>query len=293
MKNFPVLQLLQFPSDRGLGFLISTLKEHIAQHHRMISKPHRHDFYFSVLFLKGTGTHQVDFNAYPIKKGSLFILQPGQSHHWEFSDETDGFVLFHSKEFYELAFPNRTLADFPFFNPPQQQPYLQLQPDQLKRFKQLFRAMWGEYQQKMPMQEQKLGSLLDIFYIDLSRNYRLHDQKQGNRTTNLYKGKIRELNELIEQNFRTEKSASSYAAKMNISTKHLNRITQSALGKTTTALIMERVILEAKRMLAHSAVPVSEVAEYLGYTDDSYFSRIFKKESGLSPSQFAKSFEEP
>ena len=79
---------------------------------------------------------------------------------------------------------------------------------------------------------------------------------------------------------------------MNISTKHLNRINQTVLGKATTALIMERVMLEAKRILAHSAVPVSEVAEYLGYADDSYFSRIFKKECGPSPSQFTNKFKE-
>jgi AraC family transcriptional regulator, transcriptional activator of pobA len=75
---------------------------------------------------------------------------------------------------------------------------------------------------------------------------------------------------------------------MHVSTKHFNRITQSVLEKTTTDLITERILLEAQRMLSHSKTTVAEVADYLGYEDHSYFSRLFKKNLHMTPSKFAE-----
>ena len=73
---------------------------------------------------------------------------------------------------------------------------------------------------------------------------------------------------------------------MNLSEKHLNRICKECLNKTTSDLIAERIILEAKRLLIHSKHTVTEVAAELGYNDNSYFSRFFKKNSGETPIQF-------
>ena len=76
---------------------------------------------------------------------------------------------------------------------------------------------------------------------------------------------------------------------MFISEKHLNRICKECLNKTTSDLIMDRIMLEAKRMLVHSTKSVPEIAEQLGYLDSSYFSRLFKKKCGKTPIEFANS----
>ena len=73
---------------------------------------------------------------------------------------------------------------------------------------------------------------------------------------------------------------------LNISLKHLNRICNEILKKTTTEVIVDRIILEAKRMLLDKNWTVNEIAFELGYEDYSYFSRLFKKNSGMSPSEF-------
>ena len=98
------------------------------------------------------------------------------------------------------------------------------------------------------------------------------------------------LETFIEEFYRTEKSALFYANKLNISTKHLNRITKISLGKTTSNLISERVILEAKRLLIHSKNSLSSVAETLGYEDYAYFSRVFKQKTKSTPQGFKKQF---
>ena len=77
---------------------------------------------------------------------------------------------------------------------------------------------------------------------------------------------------------------------MNLSEKHLNRISKECLNKTTSALIAERITLEAKRLLIHSKYTVTEVASELGYDDTSYFSRFFKKNCGETPIQFLSKY---
>jgi AraC-like DNA-binding protein len=90
----------------------------------------------------------------------------------------------------------------------------------------------------------------------------------------------------LEEYFRTEKLPSFYAEKLSITLKHLNRICNEILQKTATEVITDRVILEIKRMLIDKQLAVNEVAFKVGYEDYSYFSRFFKKQTGLSPTEF-------
>jgi AraC-like DNA-binding protein len=91
--------------------------------------------------------------------------------------------------------------------------------------------------------------------------------------------------------FKSKKYPHEYALLMNLSEKHLNRISKECLNKTTTDLIAERIILEAKRLLIHSKHTVTEVASELGYDDNSYFSRFFKKNSGETPVEFLNKYK--
>jgi AraC family transcriptional activator of pobA len=77
---------------------------------------------------------------------------------------------------------------------------------------------------------------------------------------------------------------------MNISERHLNRICKVCLNKTTSKIIAERIILEAKRMLVFSKNSVSQIAMELGYFENSYFSRLFKKNCGKTPLEFLNIF---
>ncbi len=287
MKEFPVLPIGQFPKSIHENFYINDFSSHIKTHHQQINHPHKHDFYLTVLFTQGTGVHLVDFHSYKIKRGAIFMLGPGQVHHWEFSSDTKGYVLIHSKALFN--FQHLALESFPFFHGFKNSPFLFLETAPFKQVKKWFQLLYEEYQANRSLKREKISSLIQLLYIDLSRLYQRQNSTlpQGKPE---YSKKLMHLEKLIEENYLNHKSAREYAAMMNISSRHLNRITQSLLAKSTTDLITERVLLEAMRILAQSPTSVANVAYHLGFEDPSYFSRLFKKKLKISPSQFCQKY---
>ena len=94
--------------------------------------------------------------------------------------------------------------------------------------------------------------------------------------------------ELIFLNVRKNLSVSDYASKLNISVNHLNKIIKSVTGKSSSKWIEESIVTEAKIMLYQTKLSISEISENLNIYDHSYFSRLFKKTEGLTPSEFRK-----
>lgn len=98
------------------------------------------------------------------------------------------------------------------------------------------------------------------------------------------------LRAAIEANYRTHHAPSDYAALLHVTPKTLGRIVRERLGKTLTELIQERVLIHAKWQLLHTLRPIGEIAHELGFADELYFSRLFKKRTGVSP-RFFRAFE--
>lgn len=283
-KQLPVYRIEQFKHfNEDVSFYASPFIPHIKEHH-FTNKPHKHDFYLLLLFTKGSGTHYVDFNSYLIKPGTAFMLSPGQVHFWKLSDDIDGYVFFHSKPFYDEGYTNERITNYPFFSSIHNQPFIVIKNTNLPPIEKLFQEILQEYQQHKFMQLNKLHALVNILYIELTRIYATAKTVKNQK----YLGAVQKLESLIDVNFKEIKFPAEYASLMNITERHLNRITKACLNKTPTQLISDRVILEAKRMLIHANHSVSEIAEELGYFDSSYFSRLFKKRTKLSPKQFTE-----
>jgi len=288
-KRIPVYDISDFQYiGTQTDFYANTFAEHMKQHQQTILVPHRHVFYVSLLFTRGTGIHEIDFQTYEIQPGSVFLIFPGQVHWWENSADADGYIIFHNRDFYNLYFSHERLDQFPFFGSTRCSPLIRLKPDELKKMEEIYRVILNEYRQAALMKFQKISSLLDVLYIDLSRFYLPADQLKPHHHIQL--AHTRRLELLIEGHFRETKSPARYAEMMYMSERNLNRTVKLILNKTVSDLITDKIILEAKRMLIHTRLSVAQISFDLGYDDNSYFIRLFRKKTGQTPMKFQQDY---
>lgn len=272
-------------------FYFSTLKKHLIVGHRHLEKPHRHDFYATILFTQGKGIHEIDFQKYDVSPGSLFFMSPGQIHSWELSADIDGYIFFCSQDFYEIHYVNQKLRTFPFFGSVHFPRKLQLDDDYLKEYIYIIHKLENEYHSQNFMKNGLILSLLSQVFIHSTRLFSKDFDHLSSSVGLSYFKHYQDFEDLVEEHFTKEKSVAFYASLMDISPKHLNRIMQTVVRKTATDLITERVVLEAKRMLIYLDESLGEIAFRLGYEEYSYFVRVFRKSSGMTPTQFIKMYK--
>jgi len=290
MKKVSVLDINQFHDhDSAEDFYANTLEDHLITRHKDIALPHSHNFYLAILFTHGSGIHEVDFTAYNVTPGALFFLNPGQTHHWELSTDTKGFIFFHTRSFYELQYTHSTLGQFPFYYSMHNAPCINLNSVETNKVTLLFESVYLENHSVNPLKTQALANLISLIYIQSTRIYTSQNQV-AIATENPYYSKFRKFETLIEQHFKTEKSPAVYASLMAMTPKHLNRITQAVTHKTATDVILDRILLEAKKEMILKRDSLSQIAESLGYDDYAYFSRLFKTKTGETPTGFLNKY---
>jgi len=286
MKKVAVLNIDQFHGhDSPQDFYANTLQNHLVTRHKDIYLPHSHNFYLAILFTKGSGIHEIDFTTHEVLPGSLFFLNPGQTHHWELSDDTEGYIFFHTRSFYELHYNNSKLAHFPFYYSVHSQPCLYLKPDEIDIFTPLFKKIYNEDTSSAILKKQYIISTIDLLYIESTRLY-LQQNPGTTESHNPYYAKYRQFDTLVEERFKVEKLPSAYANIMAMTPRHLNRIVQAVTGKSAGDVIISRILLEAKKQLVLQYESFNQIAYNLGYDDYAYFSRLFKQRTGETPSAF-------
>jgi len=288
--KLPILNIDQFEESESLnGVYVNSLSNHIQLNKDLINKPHSHNFYLCVIFTKGSGTHEIDFNSFEISPGKVFFLKPGQTHYWKFKSKPDGYIFFHSQEFYDLKFLKHKLHSFPFFYSYQNPPILELTSKKLCELNHKFQEVYTEYIQTNLLRDLKLVNSLSNIYIELTRAYTIDINFKKFDSPNSYRI-LENLENLIETHFYKEKLPKFYAEKLNITTKHLNRVVHNTLNITTSQLISERILLEAKRLLVHSHDNIANISNLLGFLDYAYFSKMFKSKTGVTPMSFRKKY---
>lgn len=97
---------------------------------------------------------------------------------------------------------------------------------------------------------------------------------------------LKDFQNLVEQHFLTEKSPAFYADLLHLTPNSLSKKIKAEFNKTPSQIIQERVILEAKKQIHLTRKSMKEIAAELNFEDEFYFSKYFKKRTGISPTQF-------
>jgi len=287
MDKLPVYKIENFKQEKDATFYANDLNTHIREHD-FTTEAHKHDFYLVVIVTKGSGKHEIDFNSYDVKPGSVFVLNPGQTHKWLLSSDIQGFVFFHSSEFYDQGFTIERIQNYPFYNSLFNLPLILFkQKENFNKVLLFFEEILTEYNQNKPLKLERIHALVTLVYIELTRVYKPTLMPKNAH----YLNQVSKLIDLINKHYKKHKFPHEYARLMNLSEKHVNRVCKDCLNKTTSDLIYERITLEAKRQLIHTSKSINEIGFELGFDDNSYFSRFFKKQTRLTPREFAEKFK--
>ncbi len=263
-----------------------------SNRHFEVHYPHRHDFYEILFLTNGSGTHTIDFKDHTIKPNSIFFLSPGQIHSISLSRDIYGYIFLFSPEFFLINKTDKNkIFEFPFFyNTNEENAPLQLaEQKDIDFLEQLFRKGCEENLGRSQESEEMIHSILDLILIYCKK---LYPQQSG--SAGMKKGRlmVKKFKQLIEERYNENFSVKEYAGMLSITPSHLNETVKNVVGRTASDLIDEKMIIEIKKLLWHTELTATEVAYALNFSDQSYFSKFFKKHTGMTPGEFRNSKQE-
>lgn len=254
--------------------------EYFAKDIDHLREPHRHHFYTFILITEGSGSHEIDFESYELRPNRLFLIAPNQVHAWNNLNSVKGFVVLFNDSFVALAKGRKLMSAWPLFHP-HLPSYKDLTIDEQNRWIEELKSMEQEVSSPDTFSRDSIFYSIGKLLVRTSRLYLnqvpLKKQSQDVLFT---------FQEQIEKHFIELRAPKEYAALLNITPNHLNSLSKKKSGKTAGELIRQRVILEAKRLLAHTNLSVAEIAYKLNFEDNSYFGRYFKKYTRQTPETF-------
>lgn len=249
---------------------------------KAINEIHRHQFFECFVFLKGGGVHTIDFIDFPIKDNSIHIITPGQVHQVVRDANCHGYVFM-----FDLihAGSNKLIEDFLIdhncFAVTEIAPVYLFEASFNQELAHLTRQSLAEFNSSNPLKNYLITNqlcLLLLYCMQLSRKANL---VQDNKHLSTYTA----FRRLLLSDFKQLKKVKDFAKKLSISEKQLNEITLQRSGETASGLIYKQTILEAKRLL-NTGISTKEVAYELNFLDPAHFSKFFKSQTGMSPSEF-------
>ncbi len=282
-SGIPIYDIQNFKAYKNDGILVSRFG-YYANQHQHLHAPHRHSFYHLVFFTAGKGKQQIDFKKFEVKPGIIYFMIPGQVHSWEFETEPDGYIINFSPDYLSsFLLKQDYLENFKFFSGQTDLQVIDLSIEIQQTITSIFEDILKDGQNEDSLNDDLVKTLLIRLFIEVARaNKHVQNGSIYNHTI------LKNFKNLIEINYTKLRLPKQYAALLYITPNHLNALCNDFLGISAGALIRERVILEAKRLLINLDLLISEIAAKLNFDDQSYFIKFFKKYEGLTPDKFRK-----
>ncbi|MEI6874785.1 MAG: AraC family transcriptional regulator, partial [Spirochaetota bacterium] len=232
----------------------------------------------------GSGTLRIDFEDYRLRPNRFYFVAPGQVLSWNVTGALTGWNLSFSVDFLEGGMADlRFLMSLSYFHELDKLHELVPPPESKAAFGILFSQLLEESNLGTMESSIMAQSLLRLLLIRLQRLYPRRWESPvptaGQRLTEDYC-------RLVGSSFLERRRVADYATLLGVSADHLSATFRETTGLSPGILIQNHLVLEAKRLLAHSNLTVAETAVRLKFKDASYFSRFFRRATGVSPSEF-------
>lgn len=259
---------------------LESLAEYIRQ-----TPQHKLTYYDITFIISGNGKFNLDGNEFPVVPNQLYFTAPGQIREWKVDQVPQGLVLIFEEEFLCSFFSDPLFVkNLSFFRNQHALPEMLIDAENSSYFTNLLLQIEGEIANTK--ETHLLRALLYQALAWLNRQYREQNQldiKPSNHKARLF-------TQLVENHFQTQHSVSFYASELCITSGYLNDLVKKETGISAKQYIINRLVTEARRLLQYSESSVAEISWTLGFADSSYFIRLFRNETKVSPLAFRKKY---
>ncbi|PTB28602.1 AraC family transcriptional regulator [Paraburkholderia caribensis] len=248
---------------------------------------HRYRFHSLVYVTDGQCTQWVDFKAIGCEPGSLLVVRPGQAHSFGEDENWDGWIILFRPEFLLPALtPTRDVRLV--FDVERLPRHLNLRSEDQRCLVNSISQMREDAQIAAPSEDVHalLRYQLHTFLIRINI---LRGQEQGEKMLNSPElNRFKRFEQLVDQQFAQSHQVAEYARQLGYTEKSLTRATLSVMDMTAKSFITTRINLEAKRLLAHTDLPINAIAGKLGFEEATNFVKFFKREVHCTPTEFRR-----
>lgn len=247
-----------------------------------IFAPHRDSHYLLMLLHSGSYSMKIDTVLHECQANDILVIVPGRVHQVVASDRAEGWSISFDPSLMPTALYNSINTWFAMHN---------TLSDPKKKLEAYFVNITQLFQSYETYPDANYVQV--IFHLLQAILYSLQvmisDAQQEQRIATRGRLPLHDaFFKLLHQWFREWKQTRQYAAELSVSAGHLNDMVKKETGFSVSYHIQDAVVTEAKRLLFHTSMSVKEISYKLGYEDDNYFSRLFKKVTGESPVVFRK-----
>ncbi len=243
---------------------------------------HKHDFYELIFVIKGRDFQSIDNEVFDIFNNQVFLLSPYNVHNIEAANIDEAVVITFKEELLYKTDEDYLLLQNLIFGFGLNQKLIVSDglSYKLKKYIEILKTELLEES----INKEIIYSFLKIILISIQNEFtkKTKPSNSNNKDLTLFY----DFMSLLNTNFKDEHSVTFYAETLNITPNLLNKVVKKITTKNTLTVIHERLIQEAKRLLIHTNNKSKAIAYELGFNDEAYFSKLFKKNVGISPKLF-------
>ena len=250
-----------------------------------VDEIHKHTFYEIVWTERGKSKQTIDYNQYEVSPNTLFFISPNQVHYFEeWKPLTGGTILF-SEDFFLLNHGSKDkLFELTFLDNIYTNPCVHFSKNNFTEIKHTIDLIYIEQNRD----DKSIAIIQSLLHILLTQVQRYVNSHANGTISKKYLILYKEFKSLLDAHFHENQTTIFYANQLYITQHHLNMVSKTVTGRTASEIIKARSILKATRFLTFTDKTVNQIAAGLSYFDSSYFARIFRAETGMSPNDFKK-----
>ncbi len=243
-----------------------------------------------ILFIPEGYELTVDFNHYRTSVPSLFFLTGQRMKIGKGKEEA--LLLYYNRDFYCIQIHDKEVAcDGLLFHNVFEIPFVELDPEEAISIRNLFQHIKDELELKDSSAEEMIRTYVKQIIIRATRKWKQKNLDSGSlKISGTELDVFRDFSRHLEIHFRQKHNVSDYAELLHIAPKTLTHKFKNLKLDSPNQFIINRILLEAKRLLFYTDKPVKEIAYDLGYEDPAYFNRLFTQKTGNTPSNFKKNY---